>query len=169
MLLTGPANAGLMPLYCEYQSIGQSVPGNLGFWASVNMNGLSAILRPYANATRQYKNIWYAEIMARKLGLLFLVLISAGCASVPSTEFSFGGSRMRLPKDLNAAELEFTLTSGTNVVTFKAKKLSTVNNPAVITSVGDANVAQLEAAGKIGADAFAKGIQAAGKSLVPIP
>lgn len=77
--------------------------------------------------------------MKSKLTLLSLLLLS-GCVQVPTSRIQFGGAKAFLPKDLTADSIEITLQSGTNKMTFIAKKINTKNNPQVI----DASTAQLD-------------------------
>lgn len=87
--------------------------------------------------------------------LLPLILIfGAGCIAVPSNEYSFGDFKVKTPKDMEVEDISIQ-GKGSNF-TFKAKKISSRNNPAVITSTGEEQVKIIEATGKVAADVAAQ-------------
>lgn len=78
------------------------------------------------------------------------LIIFTGCVAIPSNEYSFGDFKVKTPKDMEVEDISIQ-GRGSNF-TFKAKKIASRNNPAVITSTGEEQVKIIEATGKVAAD-----------------
>jgi hypothetical protein len=110
--------------------------------------------------------------MKRQLiDLVLILLLCSGCSTirVPQSTYKFNGIDFRLPKDITAKNVEVTVKSGTNTLTFKAAFITSRNDPNVIGATSEGQVDIINAHYKGTSELTDRAIQAAGKVLIPKP
>lgn len=112
--------------------------------------------------------------MIKKLSILASIILLAGCAGqqVPyrtiTGDLHKGTFKIKAPNDFQIGSLDVVATAD-GAVSVKLTQANAAMNPAVIQSSGVVTADAINAFGTQFSKAFAAGIQAAGKAVVPIP